>query len=129
MGMESKAGRVVLADDDMELTRVLRKALERDGHEVTVAYDGKEALTVIREKRPDVVVLDVMMPVMNGWEVCKEVRSDEDLHDTGVIMLTGIGPNLNEMTSPLYGADDYLDKPVDLQDLQDRVAALMKKRD
>lgn len=124
---QESAARILLADDDMELTRVLRKGLEREGYEVIVAYDGREALSVIREKRPDLVVLDVMMPVMNGWEVCKEVRADADLKNTSIIMLTGIGPNLNEMTSPLYGADDYLDKPVDLTDLQERVRALLDR--
>lgn len=121
------AGRVVVADDDMELTRVLKKGLERLDLDVHVAYDGKEALELIREKRPQVVVLDVMMPVMNGWEVCKEVRADAELKDIGVVMLTGIGPNLNEMTSPLYGADDHLDKPVDIGELQDRVRALLER--
>ena len=128
MSQEQNKARILLADDDMELTRVLRKNLERQGYQVFVAYDGKEALAVIREKRPDVIVLDVMMPVMNGWEVCKEVRADDELQGTGVIMLTGIGPNLNEMTSPLYGADDYLDKPVDIDELQERIAGLLAKR-
>jgi len=123
-----KAARILLADDDMELTRVLRKGLERQGYEVMVAYDGREALGAIRERHPDLVVLDVMMPVMNGWEVCKEVRADPDLKGTAIIMLTGIGPNLNEMTSPLYGADDYLDKPVDLTELQERVQSLLDRR-
>ena len=123
-----KATRVLLADDDIELTRLLRKGLEKDGYDVIVAYDGQEALSVMRDKRPQIVVLDVMMPVMNGWEVCKELRADEELKDTKVIMLTGIGPNLNEMTSPLYGADDYLDKPVDLTELRKRVASLSDRR-
>lgn len=124
---QETGARILLADDDMELTRVLRKGLERDGYDVTVAYDGKEALALIREKRPELVVLDVMMPVMNGWEVCKEVRADPELEKTSIIMLTGIGPNLNEMTSPLYGADDYLDKPVDLTELQERVKSLLDR--
>ncbi len=126
-GAADKAGCVVLADDDMELTRVLRKGLERLNLEIHVAYDGREALEVIREKQPQVVVLDVMMPVMNGWEVCKELRADPEFKGLGIIMLTGIGPNLNEMTSPLYGADDHLDKPVDIGELQERVQALLAR--
>ena len=128
MSQDQNSARILLADDDMELTRVLRKNLERQGYQVFVAYDGKEALAVIEEKRPDAIVLDVMMPVMNGWEVCKQVRADDELQSTGVIMLTGIGPNLNEMTSPLYGADDHLDKPVDVDELQERIAILLERK-
>ena len=125
--VEPRPTRILLADDDMELARVLRKGLEREGYDVTVAFDGREALAMIRDTRPALVVLDVMMPVMNGWEVCKEIRADAELAKTAVIMLTGIGPNLNEMTSPLYGADDYLDKPVDLDELTERVRTLLAR--
>jgi DNA-binding response OmpR family regulator len=68
------------------------------------------------------------MPGMSGWEVCRAVREDADLRETGVLMLTGIGERLNEMTSPLYGADDHLDKPFDLGDLDVKVKTILKKR-
>jgi DNA-binding response OmpR family regulator len=74
------------------------------------------------------VVLDVMMPGMSGWEVCRAIREDESLVDTGVIMLTGIGERLNEMTSPLYGADGFLDKPFELDDLADKVREVLSER-
>jgi DNA-binding response OmpR family regulator len=73
-------------------------------------------------------VLDVMMPGMSGWEVCRAIREDESLGATGVIMLTGIGERLNEMTSPLYGADGFLDKPFELDDLADKVREVLAGR-
>ncbi len=70
-----------------------------------------------------------MMPGMSGWEVCRAIREDESLGGTGVIMLTGIGERLNEMTSPLYGADGFLDKPFELDDLADKVREVLAGRE
>jgi len=89
----------------------------------------EEALRLARREKPNVVVLDVMMPGMSGWEVCRAIREDESLGDTGVIMLTGIGERLNEMTSPLYGADGFLDKPFELEDLADKVREILADRE
>ena len=84
---------------------------------------------MVREKRPDAVILDVMMPRKNGWEVCKEIRNDAETKNTGVLMLTGIGASLNEMTSPLYGADEYLDKPFDFSELIFKIKRILKSRE
>jgi DNA-binding response OmpR family regulator len=73
-------------------------------------------------------VLDVMMPGMSGWEVCRKIREDVALAHTGVVMLTGIGENLNQMTSPLYGADAYIDKPFDFEELDEKVKAALSAR-
>jgi DNA-binding response OmpR family regulator len=78
---------------------------------------------------PDLVVLDVMMPGMSGWEVCRKIREDIALAHTGVVMLTGIGENLNQMTSPLYGADAYIDKPFEFEDFDDKVRDTLKSRE
>jgi hypothetical protein len=77
---------------------------------------------------PDLVILDVMMPGMSGWEVCRKIREAVSLAHTGVIMLTGIGENLNEMTSPLYGADTYLDKPFEFSLLDEKVKEVLATR-
>ncbi len=108
---------LLIADDDPELTGILLKRLQSLDCDIVTATDGIAALEQIRNKRPDVVILDVMMPRKNGWEVCKAIRQDPDIAGTGVIMLTGIGSSLNEMTSPLYGADEYLDKPFNFSEL------------
>jgi DNA-binding response OmpR family regulator len=119
---------VLIADDDLEILTMVRTLLRRRDVKLLEASDGEEAMRLIRQNQPDLVVLDVMMPGMSGWEICKAVREDEQLHDTGVIMLTGIGERLNEMTSPLYGADAHLDKPFELTALDNAVTRVLNKR-
>ncbi|HTU59039.1 MAG TPA: response regulator [Polyangiales bacterium] len=119
---------VVIADDDLEILTMVRTLLRRRDVKLIEASDGEEAMRLIRENEPDLVVLDVMMPGMSGWEVCKGIREDAALSATGVIMLTGIGERLNEMTSPLYGADAYLDKPFDMSDLDEKVSEVLAER-
>ena len=119
---------VVIADDDLEILTMVRTLLRRRDVKLIEASDGEEAMRLIRENEPDLVVLDVMMPGMSGWEVCKGIREDAALSSTGVIMLTGIGERLNEMTSPLYGADAYLDKPFDMADLDEKVSEVLAER-
>ena len=112
---------VLVADDDPEILTLIRNLLRRLELNVLEATDGDEALSKVREGTPQLVILDVMMPGHSGWEVCKASREDEQLKGTKVIMLTGIGERLNEMTSPLYGADEYLDKPFDFKELESLV--------
>jgi DNA-binding response OmpR family regulator len=119
---------VVIADDDLEILTMVRTLLRRRDVKLIEASDGEEAMRLIRENEPDLVVLDVMMPGMSGWEVCKGIREDAALSSTGVIMLTGIGERLNEMTSPLYGANAYLDKPFDMSDLDEKVSEVLAER-
>jgi DNA-binding response OmpR family regulator len=119
---------ILIADDDPELMGILIKRLQSLDCEIVTATNGITALELIKEKRPAVVILDVMMPKKNGWEVCKAIREDKNTKDTGVIMLTGIGPNLNEMTSPLYGADEYVDKPFNFQELIFKIQRMLSGR-
>ena len=129
MGKDSRPKpTVVIADDDLEILTMVRTLLRRRDVKLLEASDGEEAMRLIRENEPDLVVLDVMMPGMSGWEVCKAIREEEALAETGVIMLTGIGERLNEMTSPLYGADAYLDKPFELTDLDEAVSQVLADR-
>ena len=119
---------VLIADDDLEILTMVRTLLRRRDVKLIEASDGEEAMRLIRENTPNLVVLDVMMPGMSGWEICKAIREDGELAGTGVIMLTGIGERLNEMTSPLYGADAYLDKPFELTALDDAVTRVLGAR-
>ena len=119
--------RVLAAEDDLEIAGLLRATIESAGYDVTIVHDGESALRKAIELHPRVIVLDVMMPNMNGWEVCKALRARSDFADVGILMLTAIGPNLNEMTAPLYGADDHLDKPFDIEELLGRIARLAEK--
>jgi DNA-binding response OmpR family regulator len=120
--------KILIADDDLEILSLVRRHLRKHDAEVVEASDGEEALTAAKREKPDVVILDVMMPGMSGWEVCRAIREDDSLEGTAVIMLTGIGERLNEMTSPLYGADDYLDKPFDFGDLDDKIRSVLENR-
>ena len=122
---------VLVADDEptmLELvTRHLRSIDSRSSRCIE-ASDGDEAWKLARERLPDLVVLDVMMPGMSGWEVCRKIRQDASLAHTGVLMLTGIGESLNETTSPLFGADEYIDKPFDFEKLDEKIVHVLAKR-
>jgi DNA-binding response OmpR family regulator len=122
---------VLVADDEPTMLELLARHLrsvERPQMEVIEASDGAEAWRLARERLPDLVVLDVMMPGMSGWEVCRKIRQDAALAHTGVLMLTGIGASLNEATSPLFGADDYIDKPFDFEKLDEKIESVLRHR-
>jgi DNA-binding response OmpR family regulator len=116
---------LLLADDDPELLGILMKRLGVLECDIITADNGADALEAARSNQPDAIVLDVMMPKMNGWEVCKAIRATGDISDTPVMMLTGIGESLNEMTSPLYGANDHIDKPFDFSELLFKIRRLL----
>jgi DNA-binding response OmpR family regulator len=123
---------VLVADDEPSMLELVARHLRTMNDpklEVIQASDGEEAWRLAREHLPDLVVLDVMMPGMSGWEVCRKIREDVGLAHTGVVMLTGIGENLNQMTSPLYGADAYIDKPFEFDDFDDKVRDTLKARE
>ncbi len=116
---------VLVADDDIDILSLVTRHLRTLDVNVLEASDGEEALRIARRERPDLVILDVMMPGMTGWEVCRAIRDDDALGDTLVMMVTGIGERLNEMTSPLYGANEFIDKPFDLGELDTKVKTLL----
>jgi len=116
---------ILVADDAPEIRSLLTIRLGASGYKVLEAADGTQALEMVREHYPDLVILDVMMPGKNGWEVAKELRHDARFKNTGIIMLTAIGARINEMTSPLYGVDDWIDKPFDFSDLERRIKAVL----
>jgi DNA-binding response OmpR family regulator len=116
---------VLVADDDIDILSLVTRHLRTLDVNVLEAADGEEALRIAKRERPDLVILDVMMPGMTGWEVCRAIRDDDALGDTLVMMVTGIGERLNEMTSPLYGANEFIDKPFDLGELDAKVRKLL----
>jgi DNA-binding response OmpR family regulator len=130
--MTTSAPLVLVADDEPSMLELVARHLRTMSDpklEVIQASDGEEAWRLAREHLPDLVVLDVMMPGMSGWEVCRKIREDIALAHTGVVMLTGIGENLNQMTSPLYGADAYIDKPFEFEDFDDKVRDTLHSRE
>jgi CheY-like chemotaxis protein len=119
---------VLVADDEPSTLALVASHVRSKGYEVLEASDGDQAWQLAHEHLPDLVILDVMMPGMSGWEVCRKIREAVSLAHTGVVMLTGIGENLNEMTSPLYGADTYLDKPFEFTELDQRIDDTLASR-
>lgn len=119
---------ILVADDDADILHLVTTHLRGMHCNVLEASDGEMALTVARRELPDLMILDVMMPGKSGWEVCKEVRDDDLLKHTGVIVLTGIGEKLNELTSPLYGADECIDKPFEFPELDFKVRKVLSER-
>jgi len=102
--------------------------LSRRGYRVLTASDGNEAVEVSRRERPELVLLDVMMPGKNGWEVARALMQDPVTQATKIVMVTAIGGHVNEMTSPLYGADAHIDKPFEFENLERVIAGLVSSR-
>ncbi len=119
---------VLVADDEPHLLRLVKFRLEREGYDVLTATDGDAALQVARDRRPDLCVLDVMMPRRSGFDVLREVRSDEHLQDMKVIMLTARAQDGDVDTGFSLGADDYITKPFSPQELRVRISAHLAKR-
>ncbi len=116
------AVRILAVDDDKTLLRFLGEYLEREGYQVLTADRGQKALRVFYEKQPDLVVLDVMMPGMDGWEVCARIR---ELADTPVIMLTAKSAESDKLRGFRLGVDDYVTKPFSFAELAARIRAIL----
>ena len=117
---------VLIADDDLTILQLLRTTLS-PYYQVIEANNGAEALEKALSLKPDCVVLDVMMPELNGWEVAKTIRSHSEFDHTGILMVTAIGETLNDMTSELYGADGHVNKPFDLGEVLTKVEEIISK--
>jgi DNA-binding response OmpR family regulator len=128
MPQPAKKPVILIADDDPQILTMLGIRLVKKGYEVLEAADGLQTLSMARQHHPDLVLLDVMMPGKNGWEVAKELRSDDKLRNVGIVMLTAIGEKVNELTSPLYGADAFVDKPFDFADLEAKIKNVLAER-
>ena len=119
--------RILLVDDDQELLAALELKLDKEGFQVETAPDGEVALEIINKKLPDLVILDVNMPKVNGMEVCKTLRSDEQTRDLAVIMLTARDDEIDRVLGLEFGADDYVTKPYNARELILRIKALLKR--
>lgn len=116
---------ILIADDDPEVRRLLTTFFEDQDCDLLESSNGSDALESIILNEPNLVVLDVMMPELNGWQICKYVKSKDEYAGVGIIMLTAIGPVNNELTSPLFGADDYIDKPFEFDELEFKVRKVL----
>ena len=112
------ARKVLVVDDEKLIVKGIRFSLEQDGMDVDCAYDGQEALDLIQKNEYDVVLLDVMLPVLTGFEVCQQVR---EFSDVPIIMLTAKGDDMDKILGLEYGADDYITKPFNIREVKARI--------
>ena len=116
--------KILVVDDDKNICELLRLYLVKEGYNVTMVHDGSAALTEFDKLHPDLVLLDVMMPVMDGWEVCRKIRAKDN---TPIIMLTAKGETFDKVLGLELGADDYIVKPFSLMELEARVCAHLRR--
>lgn len=118
---------VLVVDDEDDLTWAVGHTLRDDGHTVHMAYDGAAALMIIRRHRPDLCVLDVNMPCMDGFQLCHAIRGEPDMARLPVLFITGRSTVEDRLRGFEEGGDDYLVKPFDLRELKMRVRALLRR--
>lgn len=118
------AKKVLVVDDEKLIVKGLRFSLEQEGMEVDCAYDGEEALEYARSKEYDMVLLDVMLPKMDGFEVCQQIR---EFSNMPIVMLTAKGDDMDKILGLEYGADDYITKPFNILEIKARIKAIMRR--
>jgi two-component system, OmpR family, alkaline phosphatase synthesis response regulator PhoP len=128
MAKDRSGASILIVDDDPEIVAMLSTRLEARGYKVLTASDGKAALERARRELPDLVLLDVMMPGKSGWEVARSLKQDPVTQAIKIVMVTAIGEQMNEITSPLYGADAHIDKPFEFERLERVIAGLVSSR-
>lgn len=116
--------KVLVVDDEKLIVKGIRFSLQQDGMEVDCAYDGEEALEAVAKNRYDVILLDVMLPKLTGFEVCQQIR---EFSDVPVIMLTAKGDDMDKILGLEYGADDYITKPFNILEVKARIKAIMRR--
>jgi CheY-like chemotaxis protein len=128
MPKDQPVASILVVDDDPEIVSMLSTRLGARGYKVSTASDGKTAIERAKRERPDLVLLDVMMPGKSGWEVARALKQDPVTQAIKIVMVTAIGEHVNEMTSPLYGADAHIDKPFEFENLERVIAGLVSSR-
>ena len=117
--------KIVVADDEYFISRSLSFIFEKEGYVCSVASDGEAALALIKQEKPDLVFLDIGMPKMDGYHVCREVRRDPDLKNIYIIMLTAMGQDVDQKASLAAGANEYMLKPFNPRVIRERVAEIL----
>lgn len=125
MSKAAPAASILVVDDDPEIVTMLSTRLGKRGYKVSTANDGHRALELAKRELPDVMLLDVMMPGKSGWEVARALKQDPVTQGIKIVMVTAIGEQVNELTSPLYGADAHIDKPFEFERLEKVIGKLV----
>ncbi|MCI8722796.1 MAG: response regulator transcription factor, partial [Ruminococcus sp.] len=118
------AKKILVVDDEKLIVKGIRFSLEQDGMEVDCAYDGEEALSLARQCEYDLVILDVMLPKLDGFQVCQQIR---EFSDMPVVMLTAKSEDMDKILGLEYGADDYITKPFNILEVKARIKAIMRR--
>ncbi len=118
------AKKVLVVDDEKLIVKGIRFSLEQDGMEVDCAYDGEEALEMIKDKEYDIILLDVMLPKLTGFEVCQYIR---EFSSVPIVMLTAKGEDMDKILGLEYGADDYITKPFNILEVKARIKAIIRR--
>ena len=126
---EIMSHRILLVDDEPDILEFVKYTLVKEGYEVFTAQNGAEALKAAAQHRPHLILLDMMMPVMDGAQTCRAIREDPQLRDTMVVFLSAVGEEEQQLTGFGVGADDYLTKPIKMKLLVSRVQAILKRID
>jgi len=121
------AHRILVVDDDKQIVRLIQSYLEKAGYTILTAYDGEDAMRVIRRERPDLIVLDLMLPKRDGYEITKWLRADQALSATPILMLTARVEDGDKILGLELGADDYLTKPFNPREVVARVRAILRR--
>ena len=116
--------KVLVVDDEKLIVKGIRFSLEQDGMDVDCAYDGEEALEMAKEKKYDIILLDLMLPKMDGFEVCQQIR---EFSNVPIVMLTAKGEDMDKILGLEYGADDYITKPFNILEVKARIKAIMRR--
>jgi len=119
--------RILIVDDEKDLVDLLSYNLEKEGYAVLRAYDGEEALKILRSRKPDLILLDLMLPGIQGMEICKIVRKTPETAALPIIMLTARGEEVDRIVGLEMGADDYVTKPFSIRELLARVRAVLRR--
>ena len=118
------SNKILVVDDDLNICELLKLYLENEGYTAYVANDGKAAVDMFNEKSPDLVLLDIMLPKMDGWQVCREIRKSSSVP---IIMLTAKGETFDKVLGLELGADDYVTKPFDSKEVMARIKAVLRR--
>jgi DNA-binding response OmpR family regulator len=121
----TKPASILVVDDDPEIVTMLSTRLGKRGYKISTAEDGNRAIELAKRERPDLVLLDVMMPGKSGWEVARALKQDPVTQNVKIVMVTAIGERTNEITAPIYGADAHVDKPFEFEKLERVIGELL----
>ncbi len=127
MSTASTVQRILVVDDDREIVRLVRAYLEKEHYQVLIANDGQTALHMVRREHPNLIVLDLMLPDRDGWEITRTIRNDSTLHSIPIIMLTARVEDSEKIIGLELGADDYITKPFNPREMVARVRSVLRR--